>query len=270
MRIPDHRLAIERAVESNSHYSLPREYLGMSEIGHSCPRYLWYTFRWCYNMLISARQQRIFDRGDLEEERILKDLRHCNIRIGDTQREMVGAFGHLRGHCDGVAIGIMDAPKTPHLLELKSMASKYFTILQKDGIKKAQPVYWAQAQMYMGYLGLTRALFIVTNKDNEERYYERIRFDQSAFNDLNDKALDIIATDVPPPKIGGPDWYECKWCDARGVCHGGEEPFRTCRTCSKVAMKGEGKWECTKDQKVLGPYAIIVGCQDRQLLSSLE
>ena len=268
--IPGYKLEVEQAMEHGLSYAEKREYLGMSQIGHHCTRYLWYSFRWCFTKELTRREERIFERGNLEEERIIRDLNRIGIRIEDQQYEVSDVLGFFKGHVDGVAFGVTGSKKTPHLLEIKTAAQKYFIKLKKEGVKAYSPIYWAQAQMYMGKLGLTRCLFIATNKDNEERYYERIRFDKRLYDELLMRAMDIIGSDFPPPKIGDSDWYQCKMCDARQVCHLMEVPVKNCRTCRFAKMENGGIWRCGNDNEELGKYKALMGCQDHRLLESLE
>lgn len=59
----------------------PRTHLGASEIGHDCERYLWYKFRWCFFEEFSARMHRLFERGHLEEMRLVKWLEGIGCRV---------------------------------------------------------------------------------------------------------------------------------------------------------------------------------------------
>ena len=240
----DTRLKIHQIMEAPERWQLPRQYLGGSQLNHPCARYLWYTFRWCYKSPIHPRNERIFERGHLEEPRVIRDLIKHDMTVSDSQKELDIFMGHIKAHPDGVVHNVPDAPKTPHLLEIKTMANKYFVKVKKNGVQEEHQVYYGQAQTYMGEMGLTRGLFIITNKDNEDRYYERVKFDPGMHEMLNMKGIDIVTTEVPPPKIGNSDWYECKMCDAARICHFDRYKLKTCRTCTKVSMMPEGKWRC--------------------------
>ena len=52
-----------------------RPHLGASQIGHACDRYLWYQFRWCDHDEPDGRVLRLFDHGNVEETRLIRDLR---------------------------------------------------------------------------------------------------------------------------------------------------------------------------------------------------
>jgi len=42
---------------------------------------------------------------------------------------------------------------------------------------------------------------------------------------LIEKAKRIAVSKTPPERIGGPDWYACKWCGFYEICHKGA-PFK--------------------------------------------
>ena len=93
----------------------PRPQLGMSQLGNECSRYLWYQFRWGYIDKTSKRMIRLWDRGHREEPEIIKALNEIGIEVWGDQTEMVAGHGHIKGHCDGICIGVIEAPKTEHL-----------------------------------------------------------------------------------------------------------------------------------------------------------
>lgn len=266
--IPEKRHSTETAIESRVYKELPRPYLGMSGLGHECLRYLWLSFRWCYVKETTARQQRIFNRGHLEERRIVRDLNAVGIttfkmingqrqqltgEVGEKQEEMIGFAGHAKGHPDGRCLGVIESPKTEHLLEMKTCANKYFNDYVKNGVEIANYTYYAQMQRYMHALGLTRALFIVTNKDNEQRYYERVYYNKIKAEELVRKEQEVILSEYVPRKPFDKSYYKCKWCDARPICHYGVAPPITCRTCAHVDILDEGKWSCGLNKKELSP-----------------
>lgn len=255
-----------------------RPYLGMSGIGKECSRAQWYAWRWVYTSFITPRVQRIFDRGDIEEARIITDLDKAGMlcyrcdadnvnhlitgAIGEEQEEFVHFTGHSLGHSDGRVIGVPEAPLTPHLLEIKSCNDKYFKLLVKLGVEEQFPEYYAQMQIYMRFTGLTRALFVATNKNDEARHYERVYFHQERADALHTRILDILSAESPPPRISNkPDFFKCKWCNAREVCFGTKEHNRHCRTCTRAELHDNGVWKCGVSNSVI-PVAIQrVGCK---------
>ena len=248
----------------------PRTYLGMSAIGHPCSRYLWYSFRWCYKAdTIPARLARLFDRGHREEPCIVKELEHIGIKCHSDQAECESAWGHVKGHCDGMADNVPEAPKTTHLLEFKTMNDKAFKDINKKGLKESKPIYYAQVQLYMRKLKLTRALFISVNKNDDNWYVERVELDKGYADTMLSKAKDIVLATHPPIAPYKPTWYLCKWCDACDICHH-NVPFEvSCRSCKYSEPALEGAWTCNyheDDPENLTVKIQRIGCADYETI----
>ena len=236
-----------------------RDYLGMSGIAGSCDTQIWLSWRWASEQKITPRLKRIFNRGDIEEERVISELKDHGMKIfrlegekeieltgkiGEAQEELVDLTGHSKGHPDGRILGVIEAPKKVHLLEIKTMAEKYYKIFVAKGIKESNPRYYGQMQIYMLEMGLDRALIVVTNKNTEERGYERVHFDKSYAEDLKSKRQDLIFREIPPSKIFPKTWWKCKSCAHRPICHEDSAPIKSCRTCEHVALGVGGVWMC--------------------------
>lgn len=251
------------AIEGHTVETDHRPYLGMSKIGHSCNRYLWYSFRWAYKEELTPRQIRLFNRGHREEEQVVKMLESVGIECWGDQDEVVMAFGHCKGHRDGACRGVLEAPKTDHLLEIKTMNDKnYKDLVKSKEVRMAKPIYYAQTQIYMRRFCLTRALFVAVNKNDDSIYIERVKLDPGFADDLERKAESIILSEGPPEKQFHSSWYECKWCPARGICHLNVDPLKNCRTCSNIDILQNGGWECGLSGKTLSTDDQRVGCDE--------
>jgi hypothetical protein len=75
--------------------SAHRPYLGMSQIGHACERYLWFSFHWAYVDTFPRRILRLFNRGHREEPVIVEDLERIGMKFSGDQDEVVCAWGHV-------------------------------------------------------------------------------------------------------------------------------------------------------------------------------
>ena len=180
------------------------------------------------------------------------------------QWEYVECDGHLMTHLDGVLLGLLEAPKTWHLLECKTSNKKNFEHLLKNGCQKSQPKHWAQCQMGMGLAGLTRCVYVVQCKDDDRLYFERIKFDRKEYETLLRKANAIIKADSPPDRIGkDPSFYLCKFCDYSSFCFGMEFPDISCRTCAHGTPASGGIWSCARD------FVCSNDCQEHIFLPSL-
>lgn len=237
--------------------------LGASQVGHPCERYLWYLFRHCcQSEKFDGRMYRLFETGELEEARFVKDLRGIgcevhthNLALKENEQFKVSAFGgHLTGYLDGAVLGVPEAPKTWHVFEGKTHNAKSFRALVKKGVEKSKPQHFAQMMVYMHLTGMSRALYLARNKDTDELYSERIRYNATEAGHLMERAERIITATAPPERISGkPDSYQCKWCDAKDICWGGDVtlpiPSPSCRQCCHATPKldEEGAfWTCPK------------------------
>ena len=252
MKIPVQPAVVKLPREADIIEQSPRPYLGMSQIGGSCQRQLWYYFRHVYTSKFSRRTMRIFERGNWEEERIVKELEELHgFTIEDTQMTYTDLEGHFNGHSDG---GVRHPKLTNDervVLEIKSMNQKAYTGLVKHGLKKSKPAYYAQIVLYMYYEGLERALYIVTNKDTEERKVFFVQANDEYAKEMIERAVGIIFSKTIPKKIGGPDWHECKWCDAYDICQFSEAPKDNCRLCAHALPERKGTWMCTKHTRLI-------------------
>ena len=252
--------AIEEYWKQRGSSETPRGYLGASAIGKECARSLWYEFRKCSKPDFDGRLYRLFNRGHREEVTFCEELRGigCEVHEFDedgNQFEVIACDGHFKGHTDGAALGVPEAPKTWHLLEMKTASAKSFAKTEKDGVEKAKPEHYAQMQVYMHLTGLKRALYMVVNKDTDALYTERVRYDSKRAQSYIDKAQSIINATTPPERISDrPDAWACKFCDARELCHGTSEetavpvPALHCRNCVYSTPIADGKWKCDKTE----------------------
>lgn len=230
-----------------------REYLGGSQIGVECRRALWFSFRWVRQPSFPGRIRRLFETGHREEERIIANLRAIGCEVLDKnpstgeQWEIVDVDRHLMGHADGAVLGLLESPKTWHLLECKTMNKRQFDELLKKGCRQAKPTHWNQCQLYMGGLGLKRCAYFVQCKDDDRLYMERIKYDAKVYKMLLLKARSIIYAESPPDRIGkDASFYLCKWCSFSDFCWGNGWPDVNCRTCAHSTPAADGKWECAR------------------------
>jgi hypothetical protein len=255
-----------------------RAYLGWSEIGHSCERYLWLKFRWTEREVLEGRIARLFDTGHREEARILAELRAlgCKVHDRDENGQQFGISsvgGHLRGHLDAVVEGLPEAPRTAHLVDVKTISSKRFKEIIKKSMKNVYPKYWAQAHGYMGHMKLERAAFIFVCKDDDQIHVERLEFDPEAFTQYEARGERIIRSAEPPPRIAdSADDEECKYCVFAPLCHGTTAPRVNCRTCahSTPVLDGEGgAWRCELRSQQIGDRLQRTGCDDHRVIPIL-
>ena len=258
------------ALNEKSEIQQTRPYLGISMLGHECSRYLWYTFRWCYQDIIEARMRRLFNRGHREEKQVIKLLNYVGVEVHSQQTEVVFVHGHVKGHCDGVALGVIEAPKTDHLLEIKTMNDSNFKKLCKQGLQASKPQYYIQANCYATAMKLKRILFWATNKNDDHIYIERLETDKSFAADQLRKAESIILSENPPNRLSdNPNFFQCKWCSAYNICHKDGQVQKSCRSCKYGDLIING-WECGLHGGKLKVDTQRIGCNSYLIMPILR
>lgn len=261
-----------------------RGYLGASQIGIECDRQLWYAFRLQLKEPFDGRMLRLFNRGHREEAVFVEELRGIGCEVHETdpdgnQFALSALGGHFSGHMDGAALGVPEAPKTWHVCEFKTHNDKSFNHLKANGVQKSKPQHYQQMMVYMGLSGMTRALYLAVNKDTDELYSERVRYNASEFNAIMLRAKRIIETCTAPERIAtrADDW-RCKFCPFHTICWGQLDTAlppninpRSCRTCCHATAKtdDEGGWYCERHKMPLQNGQLKIGCDNHLLLPSL-
>lgn len=252
-----------------------RPYLGMSELGNECERYLFYSFRWCFKNVLPSKTKRILRRGDSEEKIVIDQLQSVGVVVFGEQYEVTACGGHCKGHFDGKLYGLAEDPKSIYILEIKTMRNKYFIkLLKSANLKLERPVYYAQVQLYMFYSGVNKTYFIAANKDTDEWYAEIIHLDEKYAQMLEKKANQIINSTVIPERRQRytREYYMCKSypCRAYGICHNAEQVEQNCRTCKHSSPFDNGKWGCNLHKMIIAEDQQRLSCDSYVVLECLE
>lgn len=252
-----------------------RDHLGASILGHSCDRFLWLSFRWAADPRHDGQRLRLFDRGDRAEAWLIEDLRQVpGVKVFDRdpstgEQFRVSWHGHLGGGLDGVVLGLLEDPETPHVLECKSHGSKSFARLKEKGVKAGKPEHYAQMQAYMLGKELKAAYYLAVCKDTDEIHAERVKFDREFAEALVAKGKAIVEMPEPPARKESPDFPPCvytskdgtKWpCQFYELCHGSVVPQKNCRTCVSSEPRPDGSWFCLHNLKAIDSPTQRVGC----------
>lgn len=248
-----------------------RPHLGGSQIGHECDRYLWYQFRWADHATFEGRMLRLFDHGNVEEGRIVRDLRAIGVTVYDADPDTGKQWlfkahgGHFGLSLDGVGVGFPESSKW-HALEFKTHSDKSYRELEKNGVQKSKPQHVAQMQIGMHLAELPRAYYLAVNKNTDAIYGERLHYDKKEGERLIKRAERVIFTNEPLERISErPDWYACKWCCMYQVCHQGGTAEVNCRTCVHSTPERDGTWSCARHDKTLTIKEQRAGC-DQHLM----
>jgi len=239
------------------HEDGPRSHLGASQIGDPCRQKLWLGFRNCDYKVHTGRMQRLFNRGHKEEPRVRDYLEGAGIKFQTLlefynwkteQHQFSSGMGHFGGSCDGIVTMPTGVGVKGNLVwECKTYGkATEFKGLFETGVQSVKPIHYAQMVLYCHKFNCNHALYTAVLKSNDEIYYEILPANPEFAMQLEDKSLEIITSQQSLPKLGASAaYYKCKFCDFSGVCHGGKEVLRSCRSCQNARAVDNGQWECS-------------------------
>ena len=247
-----------------------RTHLGASVIGEDCARRIWMTFRWIRTEIFDGRMLRLFQRGHLEEQRIISYLRGAGWTVWDLdpttgkQFRIWGAKGHYGGSSDAVG-------QTPYpeliglnlLLEFKTHNLHSFKMLVDKGMIISKPQHYAQMCSYGVAFGFQYGMYVGVGKNDDDIKIEIVKLDKQYADDLVKKAEDIIFAQRPEQtqKISlQPSYVACTYCPQRGPCHFNEPVAINCRSCRHAFPIENAQWGCEVHKCILPPDFIPKGC----------
>lgn len=251
--------------------------VGGSSVGKDCTRAGWYSFRWTSPVVMSAKGLLTVNDGHRSEivmADLLKGVPGVELWTEDPEKpgkqisfELVD--GHFVGKLDGVILGLLQAPKTPHVWEAKCVNQKKFDALkkavdkygEKNALEQWDIVYFAQAQMYMHGMKLDRHYLTVATPGVREMIGVRTEYQKNRAEMYENRAHAIVfASGIPSRQSNDPAFFGCKWCDHSAVCHEGAAPLRNCRTCRWAKPYPGGVWGCDLQEKELTYEDQQAGC----------
>ncbi len=263
---------IYKAYESDAE-SWDNPSLAASDGALECPKAIWMLFRWAVEPeQKSGKSLRRFETAAREEERIINDLARSGVTIKTRKEKIQMIGGHVRGTVDARAIGVVEAPKTEHILEVHAVNHKKFARLLLHKLRTSTPDHYALAQVYMHALGISRCLYVAVNTDDDSLYSERIDYDLFFASSLVSKLSRIIKADAPPAGIcSGPGDFRSAYCKVRGPCMESAPVRTTCRSCVNAVpgMDGNAVWACERHERELSVIEQEQGCPSHRLIPEL-
>ena len=223
---------VDHALQAREAGQARRTYLGASRLGVTCERALQYEYAQAPvdpGREVAGRMLRIFERGHVMEERMVRWLRAAgfDLQTENEDREPFGfaaLHGCLQGHIDGVILSGPDGFAYPALWENKCLNASSWRALEKHGLAVAKPIYAAQVAVYQAYLELHQnpALFTALNADTMEIYAEWLPFDGALAQRMSDRAVKIItataAGELLPRAFTAATHVECRRCAWQDRC----------------------------------------------------
>ena len=245
----------------------PRRHLGASEIGEECERMLVYKFRWINAEIFVPRMLRLFERGHLEELRLIRWLRWKGWTVDDVdpatgeQFKLASVNGHFGGGLDGFLSHRVDLGSYKFLLEFKTIATGPFGQLAKEGVKSFRPKHWAQMCTYGFAYELSKVAYLTVNKNDDDIAVKVIDLDHDHGKAMYDKASRVIGASRLPPRISeNPAFFKCKFCTFSDNCHKEEQHAVNCRSCTNAIPVENKKWACKFHNAIIPDDVIKTGC----------
>ncbi|QWY83265.1 putative exonuclease RecB type protein [Rhizobium phage RHph_X2_25] len=243
------------------------------DIGLECDRAMWLAFRRAsVSEEITWRKRRIFERGEIEEERLLDLLRLAGCEVWGQQDRVRAAGGHLRGKIDGRVLGLLEAPKKEHIVECKSAKDEIFKKVKKHGVQTGKPEHYATFQFYMYGLGIDRVYYMMSNKNDEDLHLERVYYDHEFALRQVARVERIINMPEPPSRLCTKrDDFRGNFCRQAEVCWGEIRPRVHCRSCLHATplMDGNAGWDCSRWSKPLSLTEQDAGCPAHLFVPSM-
>lgn len=266
MKLPEIKkdLPLKQKMESLTKLKRNSFCIGPSTIGQQCQRKVFLNFRWFSKIYLTARIERLFERGNIIEKFIVEDLKECGVKFISTQQKALEAEGHIKAFCDGILENVPGSSKQKHVLEIKSSNEKTFNSFVKNGVEKTKFEYIVQIQIYMHLFKIKRGLFVIYNKNTDNLYFERIRYNKDIAIEYLQKGVEIINAKEAPNKIPDDKKYLCTFCDFKKVCFGEIKQLINCRTCTFSEPVKNGEWECQKKKIKLSIKKQKKGCKEHK------
>lgn len=245
-----------------------RHHLGASILGHSCERFLFYSFRWVQRVVHASRTLRIFERGHSEEDNLINILRGAGLTIFtvDPNTGVQYRAPNLPSHIGGSMDGILAVPE--HLKEVmgsdfipveckshnQASANKTF----KNDLAEKYPEHFVQSSIYAEAIGANYCLYVGLNKNTDEIYIEIVKVSRAAAIYHVRRGIDIVNTHVAQKLAKTPQKWRCNMCNYKETCQKKlPASHRNCRSCQHFMPQDDGTWHCTRHNLIVPKYEEI-------------
>lgn len=210
-----------------------RGYMGASGLGHPCDRKNWFELNNLPKDPMKRQGIMATEDGHATEALVIERLGYVpgiELYTKDDSGKQFGFSkfeGKFRGHYDGIIKGILQAPNTWHIFEVKCCNEKKFAELdklkekhgEKSALKEWDYQFYIQAQLYMGAEQLYRHYLICATPGGRNMTSCRTEFNREVYDAMQSKAERIINAKEPPVRhTENKTNHICRWCDFAEVC----------------------------------------------------
>jgi len=199
---------------------------------HDCPRKAWYKIQGIKKPVNNYSQLKRIGNVNREIKRNIKtDLFGIGLHVKDQGKEAV-AFDPetglmISGWADGILenLEVFNMGCKSHLLSIfscggKAEKDKRFISLQEKGFESWYLEYQVKAHVIAHLLKLERIIVIVENRNDSQRYYERVKTDRDLAKSTIEQCFMVMKMPCAPEKRKCPrmDWWGAKSCEYREEC----------------------------------------------------
>lgn len=226
---------MEREVEKDrARKQERRDYLGASMVGDPCARKIWYQYNRFpaeetgFIGVVSAESGHYAEAATAARLRLVPGLVLHTHKEDGEQYGFSTFDGRFKGHYDGLLMGLIQAPRALHVWEHKDKDHKKFSDFQnckekygeKNALENWDITYFGQAQVNMHYAKADRHYMTVSYAGARRYDSCRTEYQPEKAERLIDKAWKIINARSEPVRLSEkPDFFLCKFCKFREVCH---------------------------------------------------
>lgn len=167
-RLADKVYAACLADEERRNQARPRVKISEMAAGR-CGRALWLGLAGQPLQSASGPLVRAAERGRLARQLVARDLRRAGFTV---EWQSALECGYIYG-----------LTRRPHLLEIQAVPEALFKRLEKFGLGAAIDLE-ISLQSRLGRAKMKQALFVAENKNTQELYFEKVRFDPDIFREV--------------------------------------------------------------------------------------
>lgn len=188
----------------------PRDYIGMSGIGHPCERRLWLDFHQPIPRKLDFESYLKINDGHRHEDVMAEWLGMVD-GVDLTHRGHEVGYGSFRGHIDGV----ITIDGVSYIWEHKQVNDAKFKAFERRPLREWDGIYYAQAQCYMHFTNIPRHLLSCGSAGLRDFAFKVTEYEGAEEFIAKAEAIEAMQ-DMPKGLYKG--HYMCNWCNRKSFC----------------------------------------------------